>query len=200
MTNPIHSLFALFMLLALTTGCTTNIKPSTETNPPPAEKFSAFNRFELLPVKAGSDVVANQQAAMTKIQENTQTILGSRLQQLNAKPLSGQPRTLLIEPTVTELKFVSGAKRFWSGAMAGSSAVVLKAKFTEKETGKLIANPEFYSKASALSGAYSFGGNDNAMLRRIANWFAVYVLNNYKQPVGGPVISTDVDAASILTE
>jgi hypothetical protein len=48
-----------------------------------------------------------------------------------------------------------------------------------------------------MSGAYSIGGNDNAMLRRIANWFAVYVFNNYKQAVGGPVVSTDVDAATI---
>ena len=168
-----------------------------ETNPAPAEKFSAFNRFELSQVQAATSGVTDQDAAMRKIEENTQNILGKRLQELNSKPLTGQPRTLLIEPTVTELKFVGGAKRFWAGAMAGSSAVVLKAKFTEKETGKLIANPEFYSKASAMSGAYSFGGNDNAMLRRIANWFAVYVFNNYKQAVGGPVVSTDVDAATI---
>jgi PBP1b-binding outer membrane lipoprotein LpoB len=145
MKNPLHLFITLLMLLALTAGCTTNIKPSVETNPAPAEKFSAFNRFELLPVQAATSEVSNQQAAMKKIEENTQNILGKRLQQLNSKPQTGQPRTLLIEPTVTELKFVSGGKRFWAGAMAGSSAVVLKAKFTEKETGKLIANPEFYS-------------------------------------------------------
>ncbi len=35
------------------------------------------------------------------------------------------------------------------------------------------------------------------MLDRIANWFAVYFLHNYKQAVGGPVVSQDISAESI---
>jgi hypothetical protein len=187
----------LFILLTLTAGCVTNIKPSTETNPSPLEKFSAFNRFELIPLKAANNEVAEQKAAMLKIEENIQDRLGKRLQPLNDKAVNGTTRTLVIEPTVTELKFVSGGKRFFAGAWAGSSAVVLKAKFTEKESGKSIATPEFYSHASAMSGAATFGGNDNAMLVRIANSLAVYVLQNYKQAVGGSVMPSEIEASSI---
>jgi hypothetical protein len=194
----IHQYFIpLLVAGAMLGGCTTHIKPSLETNPSPAEKFSAFGRFELRPLQAGSTEVASQGKAMAKIEEHVQEHLGKRLAELNAKPLKAPARTLVIEPTVTELKFVSGAKRFFAGALAGSSAVILKAKFTEKETGKPIANPEFYAKASAMSGAYSVGGNDNGMLGRIANWLAVYVLQNYKQAVGGAVVSADVPASSI---
>lgn len=200
MSTHFRPFIALALLLALLSGCATNIKPSQDTNPPPAEKFSHFNRFELKPLQAANAEVAGQQDAMAKIEENIQALLGKRLEALNAKPLNGQTRTLLIEPTITELKFVGGAKRFFAGAMAGSSAVVMKAKFTEKETGKPIANPELYSQASAMGGAWTVGGHDNGMLRRIANWLAVYVLQNYQQAVGGAVNSADTNAASISIE
>jgi hypothetical protein len=39
---------------------------------------------------------------------------------------------------MTELKFVGGGKRFFAGALAGSSAIVLHAKLAEKATGKVI--------------------------------------------------------------
>ncbi|MGZ8249375.1 DUF4410 domain-containing protein [Methylomagnum sp.] len=190
----------LLLLAAFVSGCATNIKPTADTNPSPSEKFSNFNRFELQPVQAGSGEVAAQKPAMAKIGEHVQEKLGTRLQQWNEKPLNGAARTLVIEPTVTELKFVSGAKRVFTGAWSGSSAVIMKAKFTDKQTGKTIASPEFYSKSSAMAGAYSFGGNDNAMLRRIADSLAIYVFKNYKQAVGGPVMPTNEEAASVSTE
>ena len=122
------------------------------------------------------------------------------MQQWNNRPADGPIRTLLIEPTITEMKFVSGGKRAFLGAMAGSSAILMKAKISDKETGKTVATPEFYSKSSAMAGAYSFGANDNAMLARIANALAVYVLNNYREAVGGPVLPPDVEASSIPSE
>lgn len=200
MTKASHGLFSALFLSALLSGCATHIKPSTETNPRPAEKFSNFNRFELKPLQAGSAEVANQKAAMAKIEENIQSLLGTRLEQWNAKPANGPVRTLVIEPTVTELKFVSGAKRVFTGELSGSSAVILKTRFSERETGKIVANPELYSKSSAMAGAYTFGANDNAMLTRIANSLAVYVFRNFREAVGGPVMPPDVEASSISTE
>ncbi len=193
-------LYIIPLLALVLSACTTNIHPSTETNPPPTEKFSAFNRFELAPLQAANNTVSDQEAAMKKIEEHIQGLLGVRLQSINNKETDGDTRTLLIEPIITELKFVSGLKRAFTGAYSGSSAVILKAKFSEKETGKVIASPEFYSKASAMSGAYSVGGNDNKMLHRIANWFTVYFLNNYKQAIGGNVVSEDIQATSISIE
>lgn len=196
-TRPIRRVVPIFLLAALFSGCATHIAPSTETNPRPSEKFSDFNRFELAPLQAGSTEVGNQKAAMNKIGQNIQERLGVRVQQWNNQPANAPIRTLLIEPTVTEMKFVSGAKRVWLGATAGSSAVILKARISHKETGSTVATPEFYSKSSAYGGAYSFGANDNAMLSRIANALAVYVLNNYKAAVGGSVMPPDVEASSI---
>jgi hypothetical protein len=103
-----------------------------------------------------------------------------------AAPAGAPVRTLLIETTIPEIKFINATSRVWAGAMAGSSAVILRAKISEKETGKRVAEPEFYARAAAMSGAYSIGGADNAMLVRIANRLTDYLLANYSQAVGGP--------------
>src|SRR5882757_7559490 len=63
----------LLTLLPLLFGaCVTHIKPTVVQNPPPAEKFSAFNHFELSkvvlpPPYAGQ---APNERALIKIQEN----------------------------------------------------------------------------------------------------------------------------------
>ncbi len=186
--------------LFLMTGCVTNIQPGTSQNPAPAENFSAFNRFEVTPLKSANSEVAAYQDALARIQENIDDRLKSRLDRWNAKPLETPTRTLLIEPVITDLKFVGGGQRFVAGAFAGSSAVVMRARFLDKEAGKELAYPEFYAHAAAMGGAFSVGGTDNAMLVRIANSLAVYVFSNYRQAVGGPVMPTETEAASIATD
>jgi hypothetical protein len=109
-----------------------------------------------------------------------------------AAPVASKPRTLVITPLITEIKFISGGSRFWAGSLAGSSAVILKVTITEKETGKVIATPIFYAKAAAMGGAWTFGATDNIMLVRIANRLTDYLAANYASAVGGP---TGVDSS-----
>jgi hypothetical protein len=62
----------------------------------------------------------------------------------------------------------------------------MKVKYIEKTTGKVIAEPEFFQRAAAMSGALTLGGQDNAMLSRIVTLVADYTSHNYQQAVGGP--------------
>jgi hypothetical protein len=172
----------------LLSGCVTRITSDVYQNPPPAEKFSRFTRIELRPIRLVAPYAGQEanEAALLKIQENLDLKMKPALEGWNAAPASGATRTLLIEPTITEIKFISGGARFWSGAMAGSSAVKLSARVTDQETGKVIATPEFYARAAAMGAAWSFGAADNAMLIRIANRLSDYLLANYAEAVGGP--------------
>ncbi len=172
----------------LLNGCVTNIKSDVTQNPPPQEKFSAFTRFEMTPVKLAAPYAGQEanEKALLKIQENISFKMTPLLTQWNATGASAAaPRTLLIELTIPEIKFVNATARVWSGAMSGSSAVVLRARVTEKESGKVVATPEFYARAAAFAGAFSMGGADNAMLVRIANRATDYLQANYAQAVGG---------------
>ncbi len=178
----------LLLLTLLLAGCATQIKTEVTQNPPPAEKFANFTRFEmpklvLLPPYAGQEP---NERALVKIQENVDQRMKPALQTWNAAAPAGAPvRTLLIEASVPEIKFINATSRVFAGAMAGSSAVIVRVKLSEKETGRVIAEPLFYARAAAMGGAYSMGGTDNAMLVRIANRLSDYLLGNYSQAVGG---------------
>lgn len=191
MTLPLRFASILVAMVALTcSGCATKVKSNvtqTARNPAPAEKFSAFTRFELKPVALAAPYAGQEanEAALKKIQENADARLIPLVADWNKRAAAQPARTLVIQPTVTEIKFINGTARFWTGALAGSSIVVIETRFIEKETGRQIAKPEFYSRAAAMSGAWSFGGADNAMLVRIANRLADYVAGNYDAAVGG---------------
>ena len=87
-------------------------------------------------------------------------------------------RTLLVEPYVKQIKFIGGAARFWVGAWAGSSAVLMKVTYTDRSTGEVLAETEFYRASNAMGGAYSMGATDNQMLEAVAQDIANYSLAN----------------------
>lgn len=171
---------------ALLASCATNIKPSRTVNPPPVEAFAAFNRFELKSVALSreySEHNVNQRAA-AKIQEYFDSRVKPVVDGWSTTKGNGV-RTLVIEPTIEQIKFIGVGARIFVGPMAGSSAVVMKVKYTDKDTGKVVAYPEFFQRAAAMSGAFTFGGQDNAMLARIVTLVADYNARNYGERVGG---------------
>lgn len=170
-------------------GCVTHIKEDATMNPPPAEKFSNFNHFELAKIKlvppyAGQ---APNERALVKVQENVSGRMDPTLVAWNTAGRDAKPvRTLLIEPAITEIKFISIGSRIMAGAIPGSSAIILRARITEKENGNVIATPEFYARGNTWAGAFSFGATDNVMLVRVAGRLCDYLLSNYGAAVGGP--------------
>ena len=171
-------------LAMLCCACVTHIRAHVSENPPPQEPLSAFQHFRLKPVVAENSEVRGQMAAMSKISMYTQLRVGSTLNAWENRNHSG--RTLKVEPRITELKFVSGTKRFFAGDFAGSSAVIMHLRLTDADTGKIIADPEFYQRAAAEGGTWSLGGTDNGMLARIATVAQQYAQRNYARAVGGP--------------
>ena len=186
--TPRFLLLGVFALLGFS-GCVTHIKTDVTQNPPPAEKFSAFAHIEIARVVLPAPYAgqAANEKAVRKIQENidlnTHAML---LRWRQSPPEGGGDRTLVVEPRIVEVKFINTTSRIWSFAFSGSSAVVLEAKFTDKQTGKLIAQPVFYARAEAVGGAFTFGVTDNLMLTRAAKRFTDYLEANYKDAVGGP--------------
>ncbi|MEO6992424.1 MAG: hypothetical protein ABI273_02235 [Lacunisphaera sp.] len=177
---------ALTLLLA---GCVTHITTDVTENPPPTEKFSDFSQIYLQPVTVVAPYKGQEanEKALVKIQENITATMTPLLAKWNeARSTATAPRTLVITPVITEIKFINATARVWSGAFSGSSAVILKVQISEKESGHIIAEPIFYARAAAMGGAWTFGTTDNLMLTRIAERFTDYLANNYASAVGGP--------------
>lgn len=177
-----RSLLLLCMTLALG-ACVTHIKPTVSQNPPPTEPLAHFQHFTLMPLQASADAKGDPEA-LQKIEGNLKEKLLPMISGWESQGAAG--RTLQIEPVVTQLKFVGGGARFWGGPLAGSSAVVMNLRLVDADTGKIVANPEFYQRAAAMGGAYSFGGSDKGMLVRIATVSQEYLQRNFQQAVGGP--------------
>jgi hypothetical protein len=175
-----QNIFVLMFAVIVASGCATHIRPTVTSNPPPTRALNAFGFFEVQRLTADDGV--KEPDAMVKIQQNCDGKLNPLLASWNR----GTGRTLVIEPRVRELKFVSGANRVLAGAMAGSSAIRMTVKLTDKSSGAVIAEPEFYQRAAAWGAAYTFGVNDNNMLSRICAVLDEYLRRNYTQAVGGP--------------
>lgn len=182
---------ALIAAVPLLNGCATRIKASTTTNPAPSQAFSEYGRINVKPVVFASGYKGNQ-AALAKIAENFTSELSPSLQKWNSVPANG--RTLTVEPVVEQISFKSGAKRAFLGPFAGSSGVLMRVTYRDQD-GRVIAQPQFFQRAGAMSGGFTFGVQDNMMLFRVAKLASDYTVANYSAAVGGPT-GADMEAVA----
>jgi hypothetical protein len=173
----------LMMGTFLLTACVTHIKPDRAQNPAPSEPLMDFQHFVLEPVQA-TEEASRETKALASIDANLREKLGATISAWDSRSQGG--RSLRIQPRVSQLKFVGVAGRFWAGPLAGSSAVLMKLRLVDVQTGRVIAEPEFYQRAAAMGGTFSVGGSDHGMLVRIATVAQQYLQRNYRNAVGGP--------------
>lgn len=171
-------------LALLCCACVTHIRPDVAGNPPPSEPFSHFQHFMLSPLKVSGEA-AHEQSAIGKISIYMRQRVATTLAGWENRNQTG--RVLNVEPEIVQLKYVSTGARIFAGDFAGSSAVLMRVKFTDAQTGRVVADPEFYQRAAAEGGTWSFGGTDKGMLARIATVLQQYLDRNYSHAVGGPV-------------
>lgn len=170
-------------LVALTSACATHITKPSAAPQPAAQRLATYQKVQIKDV-ALSPAFA-ESGANKKARNKIDQILTERLAMAlpGAAKISAaetfpatKGRTLQIEPVIKEIKFISGAVRFWVGAMAGSSAVLMQVTYRDAETGQVLAQPEFYRQANAFSGP--LGIADNRMLDEIAQDVVNYSVSN----------------------
>lgn len=165
---------ALFM-----SGCATNLTKPAAAPQPASVKFGTFANVEMaaLVVESPYDESGANRKAAKKIEELLQRDMAMVFPELNSTELK-PGKTLLIKPRIKEIKFIGGAARFWVGAMAGSSAVLMDTTFVDKDSGEIIAQPEFYDQAAATGGSWSVGATDNMMLDNVVRQIISYSTAN----------------------
>lgn len=70
---------------------------------------------------------------------------------------------LLVEGSVVNMRIVSGAARFWVGAMAGSSDMSVKLTFRDAATGTVVREKLLSSSNNPWGAAWTFGGSDRSL-------------------------------------
>jgi hypothetical protein len=191
-TLKLRVCLAVVPVVLLGACATTDINPRAVTNPPPAERFASFGRFQLKEVQLAAAYSSDDAREATRIiQSQLDARLAVLVKQWNDDGRNARnPRALAIEPRIEQVKFLSAGARFWTGAMSGSSAVIMKVRYVDVATGRIVAEPEFYQHAAAMGGAWSFGATDQDMLKRVADLVSEYTARNYTKAVGGPTGAT----------
>lgn len=186
LSSRITSLTLLALLSVFTLGCATQVTEQPSKITRATTNFGDFSRVilvkaEIAPSYAGQG--ANIKA-VNKIDEILALRLGGVLDNVEVKTrdevaamkLSPDANVLVIKPYVKQIKFIGGAARFWAGAMAGSSVVIMDTSFERGQGGKVLANPGFMRKAGAYTDA--FGVASNQMLEDVSQDVINYVIAN----------------------
>ena len=70
---------------------------------------------------------------------------------------------LLVKGSVVNMRIVSGAARFWAGAMAGTSDMSVQLKFTDAATGTVVREKLLSSANNPWGAAWTYGGSDRSL-------------------------------------
>ena len=100
-----------------------------------------------------------QHAAIWTLQDKKTYQSVDRYQASNTTPKDA----LIVKVTVTEMRLVSGAARFWGGALAGSSHMNMNIDFIDAVTNAVVREKDISSSNNALGAAWSHGSSDKSL-------------------------------------
>ncbi len=167
--------------------------PAWAEDPEP-RPVASYSRFELRDVRAQVEV---QPKVIDKITTELKLKLDEPLARWNAEgSLPGHVGSLAIQVEITQMKFVSGGKRFFAGALAGGSSCSATAMLIDAESGKLLARKVFGEMSGGRKGAFTMGATDNLMLDRLAAAMGTWVIEQHSQLAPAPDTETDAVPAA----
>ncbi len=199
---------AIIMLTLMISGCaTTPIKNAREQirhKKPPEIKFGAFEKIYYRSTGINSACLANlayhpvssiqyARRINAKALARIDQYLLSRVRQIFPsltvieanEQLDGLDKnSLLIEPFVDDITFISRVVRIFQSIGCWDSNVNLRVTFTDLSQDKIIASPSFYQRASHWAGGLSFGYHDSTMLTRIGDLASEYILLHLTEATG----------------
>lgn len=164
-------------------GCATTISKPAAAPQPCKERLGTFKavEYEHVTLAKGYDGSGANKKAAKKIDQLMIAGLNNvfpGMKIVDKAEGAATDKTLVIRPAIKEVKFVGGAARFWVGAMAGSSAVLMQVDYIDKGSGGIVGSAEFYRVGNAWGGGMSMGGSDNAMLSEISQDVVNYSVSN----------------------
>lgn len=179
----IKTLGILMVLLLLASCGTKQSQPEPEqTEAPPVKKLDKkydtllFSTFTITPElgkdypQAASEL---QHSAMTSLQmENSFKQVGTLSE---GASMSGA--TLVVKANIIDMRIVSGAARFWGGAMAGSSGVEMDLQLIDGSSSKVVREEKLSSWNNPFGAAWTGGSTDNSLLSDMGKITAKYIID-----------------------
>jgi hypothetical protein len=155
---------------------------------------SSYSRYELRDLRADVKVQPKVIAKLTTELKLKLDEPMARWNEAGAQP--GHAGTVAIDVGITQMKFVSGGKRFMVGAMAGSSSCAAIVQLIDADSGAVLAQQTFSELSGAMAGGYTMGAADNHMLDRLAANIGNWVIHQYSRPAASAEAGIEVETAT----
>ena len=173
-TPPVLSL-GVMALLALT-ACA--VRTPIETAPP--EAVAANRQYENIIFRTftAAPEVPNPDGAMLDCTRSAMDHLQSKnvYKRVEKQATASYPEpTLFVDLRLTDLRLVSGAARFWGGALSGRSHMKVMVKLTDAQS-RVVAKQELFGAPNAYGSAYSFGSSDRELPKNMGILVGDFVL------------------------
>jgi hypothetical protein len=185
--KPFQSVFLLgliLMLVAVLAACGGQSQGTQSETPASAEPFAndapldtAYTSIVVAPFGASDEVKESYPEALDESHSALMAALikQERFQQVG-KALNGSPDgCLIVQTEVPEMRIVSGAARFWGGAFAGSSNMVMNVKLVDAKTQSVVREKRLESGNNAFAAAWTYGSSDRSLPTDMGNIVATYL-------------------------
>jgi hypothetical protein len=185
--KPFQSVFLVglaLMLVAVLAACGGQSQGTQSESPATAEPFAndapldaAYANIVVAPFGASDEVKESYPEALDESHAALMAALikQGRYQQIG-KAVQGSPDGwLIVQTNVPEMRIVSGAARFWGGAFAGSSNMVLDVKLVDAKTQAVVREKRLESGNNAFAAAWTYGSSDRSLPTDMGNIVAGYL-------------------------
>lgn len=183
---------AVMTMLALLTGCAGQQSGGTAADtaaaPPPAPEEKPFAAETALNNSYANLVIADFTATAEIQRDYPDDLIACRESALAALVQTGNYRsvgmsttdaktgpTLVVNTHVPQMRIVGFNARFWGGAFAGNSEMLLEVTLTDQQTGTVMGHKAISSSVNVMGATWSFGASDRSLSTDMGAIMAAYI-------------------------
>jgi len=183
MSIMVKTLGLLVVVLLLASCGGKQSQPEQEQAAAPVPKLAKkYDTLLFAPFTIKEELAKDYPQAASELQSSTMTALqmGKQFAEVDAVSgnVAGSAGTLIVNAKITEMRIVSGAARFWGGAMAGSSGVELELRLVDSVSKKVVREEKLSSWNNAWGAAWTGGSTDNSLLSDMGKITAQYITDS----------------------
>ena len=168
----------LFMILA----CGGGQAAKTDTAPAFQEKQldKKYTVVRLFDTEIDQKIAADYPTAVAEYENNLLGELRAKNRfrdvEKNSQPVKGRQGALYVKSKVTSLRIVSGSARFWFGAAAGTSDMVIDLKLIDSKSGSTLKETTLSSANNPFAAVWVGGSSDRSLPMDMGKVVASYIL------------------------
>jgi mRNA-degrading endonuclease HigB of HigAB toxin-antitoxin module len=116
------------------------------------------------------DLKASRDAAVTAL------VQGGKYRSVGvSESVADSGPTLIVKTNVPTMRIVGFNARFWGGAFAGNSEMILEMMFIDQQTGAEMGHKTLTSNVNVMGATWSFGASDRSLPTDMGSIMAAYL-------------------------